>query len=79
MLSERSWSQEDKCLYEVPERVTFLDTERMVAARAWEEGEMGRLVNSCRVSVLQVETVLEIDCTAIESYLTLLNYRLKSG
>lgn len=45
-----------------PRTVPFRETKsRLEFTRAWEKGEWGTIVDGCRVSVWDVEKVLEID------------------
>lgn len=66
-------------LYEVSRVVKLIETKsRMVNVRGCAEAKARSCLMSV-VSFLEDEKVLEIGCTAMSIYLTLLNYILKMG
>ena len=68
-------------LHEVSRVAKFIEIEsRMVVTRGWGKGgNVELLFNGYRILDLQVEKVLEIGCTTMWIYLTLLNCMLRNG
>ena len=75
--SQRRQIQHDSTLYELPRVVGFIETESRMVVPGAGGGERELVFHGYRVSVLQVESILEMDgggvCTAMGMYLTLLN------